>query len=766
MSTAFQFAPLAAAQGTPIQLAMQRLWLTGQVLPAGARLVVQHVFRSAEARPLEVIYAFPLPRDAALRGFRITGDAFDVRSELKPREEAVREYEKGIAEGSLAALAQAYGDGVVNLTVGNIRPNETVTVSLEILAGVESHDDGYRFRFPFTLAPSYHPKMRAAVVDGEGELELPASFGDVILPRFRKVASDLHEVGFDLLLPGGTAEEIASPSHAIRLRQGATPRVQLAPERDVPDRDLVLDVRYAGSEARVFAGPRGDGARPFAAVMPSTVFGQPVEAPRKVAILLDRSGSMDGAPITQAKKAIEACLAALSADDQFALVAFDDRVEKMDSVLLHGTKGNRERARAFLAGVDARGGTELAAGFEAAASLLAGSGDVMVLTDGQVFGTEQILARARAAGVRIFALGIGSASQDRFLSLLARETQGVSRFVTPRERVDLAAVDLFASAGRPVAAGLRTPESVRPSLPDAVFAGTPVVAFGSATGAVAFEWSGGRLDLPIPDGDAATGETVRLLQGSRLITDAETRYGVEAGAGALGQRQQGRVATMLRTLSEEFGLASREMSLVAVVRRAADRPGELPETRVVPVGMPQDVRFESTFAPGSMQFASAPQPASFMTPVNFTAGSAAPPRASGSVLGKMFSRRVKRMTSGDAAPPPPAQDETAEDALLALAAELEPDGGMPGANQPARVARTIAALLAFIAGGHTATAGAFRSHVARLVRYLELAQGLGEEQQALAAKAVACATAGNCPAGDWLATARSGDWTAIRSSLG
>ena len=31
-----------------MRLAMQRLWLTGQVLPAGARVVAQHVFRSEE----------------------------------------------------------------------------------------------------------------------------------------------------------------------------------------------------------------------------------------------------------------------------------------------------------------------------------------------------------------------------------------------------------------------------------------------------------------------------------------------------------------------------------------------------------------------------------------------------------------------------------------------------------------------------------------------------------------------------------------------
>src|ERR1700676_3225288 len=130
-STAVSFTPVSAPTGVPIKLAMQRLWLTGQILPAGARLTVQHVFRSDEEKPLEVIYSFPLPRDAALRAFRITGDGFEAHSELKQTEEAVKAYEKGIADGSLSTLARQYGDGVVNLTVGNIRPNETITVHLE-----------------------------------------------------------------------------------------------------------------------------------------------------------------------------------------------------------------------------------------------------------------------------------------------------------------------------------------------------------------------------------------------------------------------------------------------------------------------------------------------------------------------------------------------------------------------------------------------------------------------------------------------------------
>src|SRR5712692_4095896 len=111
-STAASFAPVEAATGRDVALAMQRLWLTGQILPAGARLLVQHVFRSDEDKPLEVIYSFPLPRDAALRSFRITGEGFEAHSELKETEAAVKAYEEGIAQGSLSTLARQYGDGV------------------------------------------------------------------------------------------------------------------------------------------------------------------------------------------------------------------------------------------------------------------------------------------------------------------------------------------------------------------------------------------------------------------------------------------------------------------------------------------------------------------------------------------------------------------------------------------------------------------------------------------------------------------------------
>ena len=724
------FSPKNAASGQPIELAMQRLWLVGRVLGVGARLLVKHTFRSGEKKPLEVIYGFGLPRDAALRRFRITGKGFSVSSDLKPIEKVRETYEQALAEGHLAAMAAQYGDGMVNLTVGNIRPDEEVTVSLEIIAGVETRDDGIRFRFPFTLAPAYHSKARAAeVAPGVGEIEVPSGeFGDLILPQFVSDASALHEVGFDLSVSmGHPIVETGSPSHAVRVvAQGlGRSRVSLATAKDLPNRDLVLDIRTGESLEGVLAGTASDGRGYFGAVVPSSVFrgeakGREKEEPRRVVFLLDRSGSMGGASIEQARKAVGACLGALGGGDSFGLVAFDNTVEVFGHGLNEASMDNRDKAREFLGGIDARGGTELAAGIRAAAKMLGdaspgGGGDVLVVTDGQVMGTESILGEARACGLRLHCLGIGSASQDRFLALLARETGGVSRFLTPRERVDIGAVELFASIGRPLGSGLRAKVEgfedgrIAPELPAFVFGGTPVVVFGDTPGPgegrLVLEWDADgkkrTLGTPLKIGAGGDGETLRLIRGARLITDLESR----CAAGEEGEAKghwAGRVKKQLAALSKAYGLVSREMGLVAVVERIGDRPGDIPVTRVVPVGLAQDVAMAAYF---DKNVACQRNLGLDVSPCL---------RMADASVSKRSAARERFLFMPSESP----KDDPG-DHLLQLASSIEPDGGMPGNNEEERVLATILALLQFMAEGHSVKQGAFRAHVGKIVAFLE-----------------------------------------------
>jgi len=751
-TTAGVFMPLSAETGAPCELAMQELFLLGKVLPVGAQLLVRHTFRSAEKGPVEVVYSFALPRDAALRRFRVTGKGFSIHSELRALKEAQELYEKGIEGGHLSVLTRQYGDGLVNLNLGNLRPGEEVTVYLEILAGVELRDTGLRFRFPFTLAPSYHAKAKAIEVEpGQGEIELPGEeFGDIILPRWVEDSQSLHRVGFDLKvsMPGGIAE-VASPSHPLRVRNkdDSSTQVSLATAGDLPNRDLVLDVRARGALSETFAGVGKDGKGRFAVVVSSDKFGKTTQAPRRVVFVLDRSGSMEGVPIQQALRSVDACLGALSSDDEFGIVAFDDKVALFQTAMVRGDAEARQRAKQFLTGISARGGTELLAGLLEAHRLLAGhGGDVFLVTDGQVFGTEQIIQRLKAGGIRIHCLGIGSASQDRFLSLLARESGGVSRFLTPRERVDIAAVELFSSAGRPLASDLRVEPKglpragILPSPPGAVFQDNPLVVFGATQGegegSLEISWHAGQdsktLSIPIHVGEDGPAGMLRLLQGSRIVTDLETQLGGH-GEGAAEKRMESRVARALEKASFEYGLACSLTALVAVLQREGDRPGELPKTRVVPVGMPQDVRFLSYFAVARGVVACELARASDIADRE--------PYSVETSLSPLLARRARRLSN--------------EDVLLELATQLEPDGGLPGGTEEERVIGSLAMLLLLLSEGHTPQQGAFALHVQRILSYLE-SVGMSwadQDQRKMIDEALCAAKQGRPVEGDWLSLA-------------
>jgi hypothetical protein len=286
---------------------------------------------------------------------------------------------------------------------------------------------------------------------------------------------------------------------------------------------------------------------------------------------------------------------------------------------------------------------------------------------------------------------------------------------------------LFSSIGRPVASGVTVSGAeIEPQPPATVHAGTPLLIYGStsaADSALRIAWEGGGwLDVPLHLESGPLAETARLLRGARLITDFESRYSEEEEAvRAVEKRKAGRAAAGLKALSEEYGLASREMSLVAVVKRDSDKPGQIPETRVVPVGMAQDVEFGSYFRNALATPMAAPASLQADRSIAYSESRKANPSRSVEFLARRIKSTLGRAgAQADAGSrwrreQPPAGPA---DRLLDLAARIEPDGGMPGRDFDHRIAKTLAALRDFLKEGHTAKSGAFRAHVKRLAEFL------------------------------------------------
>ncbi|MGC8743369.1 MAG: VIT and vWA domain-containing protein [Verrucomicrobiia bacterium] len=708
------FTVTAQKTGAPIDLAMESLFVTGKIMPAGAKLIVEHKFVCGEQNPTEVVYSFGLPRNATLRRFKVKSKNLVVESKLKEREEAKKIYEKAIKKGNLAVQAQRYRDGIINLTVGNIYPKEEVGVYLEILCGVDIRDDGLRFRFPFTLAPCYHSLARVCEAQmGTGEIELPEEqFGDVFLPIYKKDSDSLHTIGFNIAveMPDEIAE-INSPSHPLKIRnvKPGIANIALSTEKDVPNRDLVLDIKTRKEITHAACEKSKEGTFHFYAIFPSNLFEEKSsKGPVNVVIVIDRSGSMGGVPIEQAKRAAKACLTALDNGDKFSVIAFDNSIEALGNSLINADKSNIETAFDFIDKIDARGGTELGPAIREAQSNLINSdfkcGDIFVITDGQVYATEDILKIAKEKNIRIHCLGIGSASQDRFINLIASETGGNGAFVTPRERIEEEALKLFNSIK--TSAGIIKNYKfngckkvvVEPEFKTMIYQGKPLIVFGESPelpdGAIEFHISknGESIIKTLPfKPELKNGDSfIKLLRGARIIDSIESQIGSFDNAA-----EDSPLLSKLTKQSKKYGLASGTMGLVAVIKRKEKKGNKLPITRVVPVGMPEDVQWGAYFDSNINQIKMRAPAISSRTFCS---------------VNELYCLSIDVR--------PCKKELTSDDHIYDLVSQIEPDGGMPGKNEEERIENTILGLFKILDSGSYADFGVLRLHVRKMVRFL------------------------------------------------
>ena len=218
--------------------------------------------------------------------------------------------------------------------------------------------------------------------------------------------------------------------------------------------------------------------------------GAAVRVPTDLVIVLDRSGSMMGDKIVQARAAVRALVEALDGSDRFALVAYSDGAVPVIPLSAPGDA----RAR-WLAAVDAiapNGGTNLASGLDVALAMVDGarregrSPRVVLISDGLAnqgdASREGLVARAGRAARGEYALstiGVGADFDEGLMAALADAGTGNFHFLASAEGLAAILVAEFATARETVATGLRV--AIQPADGVAVVdaAGYPLAREGS-----------------------------------------------------------------------------------------------------------------------------------------------------------------------------------------------------------------------------------------------------------------------------------------------
>ncbi len=150
---------------------------------------------------------------------------------------------------------------------------------------------------------------------------------------------------------------------------------------------------------------------------------------REVILVIDTSGSMQGASLTQAKDALLHALSSLDHEDYFNLLQFNSSTEQLFEQSVPVADDSLRKARRFINRLQADGGTEMAPALRAALSqpqIPQLMRQVVFITDGAVGNESELLQQvARDLGdSRMFTVAIGHAPNSWFMRKTAEIGRG------------------------------------------------------------------------------------------------------------------------------------------------------------------------------------------------------------------------------------------------------------------------------------------------------------------------------------------------------
>ncbi|MCS7286892.1 MAG: VIT domain-containing protein [Anaerolineae bacterium] len=423
---------------------------------------VDQVFYNPNSFPIEGIYVFPFPEEAAISAFSMYVDGKKLEGKLLKKEEARRLYEQIVRSSKDPALLEYVGRNAFQASIFPIPPGGERRIQVEYTQLLPYEGGIVKYIYP--------------------------------LDTERFSAKPIEEVTINIEISSQKPLKlIYSSSHEVRIeRQGENKAVVGYEEKNtLPDRDFALYFSFSPDElgfGLLSYKPAGEDG--FFILFLSPEIRQEEEVAKDVIFVLDISGSMEGEKLRQAKEALKFVLSRLHGEDRFNVLVFSTGVYRFAESLVPASE--KEKAREFVEELQAGGSTNIyQALLEALADVEERPTYLLFLTDGlptvgitDVHRIVEEVSRKIPRNVRLFTFGVGDDVNTFLLDKLASEHRGISTYVRPGEDLEAAISTFYSRISSPVLTdlslefkGVRVRDLYPSPLPD-LFAGSQLVIVG------------------------------------------------------------------------------------------------------------------------------------------------------------------------------------------------------------------------------------------------------------------------------------------------
>ena len=413
-----------------------------------SEIEVTQTYVNKESNPIEAVYFFPVEEEAAVIYFEAQVDDRKIFTQIKEKEQARNDYHEAVQNRKTAVLLEQSLPDIFQIKVGHLKPNEQAIITIIYVSELLVEDAKIKLTIPTTIAPRYVPpsdKSEAAkqIATIPYSLDTPAplsfNFFGLAQSRVKSIRSPSHE--FDISI------------HDVENEHGQFPYSgKLLTNTTNMDRDIILYIQSHDPEEQnkptaFLEKPNGQSTNQGLVGMVSFVPNFELdEQLTEMIFLVDRSGSMTGGSIKQAKKALELFLHSLPSDCYFNIWSFGSDYDALfpegsakysDDSLNHALNHVRRMSADY-------GGTEIYSPlrdiFQQNKPANGYLRQVFVLTDGAVSNTPAIisLVRQNNSHGRVFSLGVGSSASRHLIKGIARAGGGTAIFANQNE--DLRAI--------------------------------------------------------------------------------------------------------------------------------------------------------------------------------------------------------------------------------------------------------------------------------------------------------------------------------------